>query len=186
MPIVPEFEIGLWKGWWFLLIYLAVNLGLMALLPKVVTKWLLTWSEMNIKERLISRIENALYYGIMAYAVFVPLKLGTAWFSTGLGVFLLGIIGYVVAVVNFSSTPLHQPAVKGLYRISRNPIRVVSFVAWLGVGIATASWVIIVANVVLNLLMHTTTLAEERSCLAKYGEAYWEYMNQVPRYFLLF
>ena len=31
MPLVPEFQIGLWNGWWFSLIYLAVNFGLMAL-----------------------------------------------------------------------------------------------------------------------------------------------------------
>ena len=184
MPLVPEFQIGLWNGWWFSLVYLAVNFGLMALYPRDVAKRLVAWPE---TERLIARrIENVLYVGIMIYAVFVPLKLGTAWFCTGLAVFVLGIIGYIVAVSNFASTPLDQPVIKGLYRISRNPIRVTSFVAWLGAGIATASWVIIVANVVLNVLMHTTTLAEERTCLAKYGESYREYMERVPRYFLFF
>ena len=186
MPIVPEFQIGLWDGWWFSLVYLAVNFGLMALIPREATRRLLTWPEMNKTEQVIARIENVLYYGIMVYAVFVPLKLRTAWFPIGLAVFVLGVIGYVVATANFASAPPDQPAIKGLYRISRNPIHVTSFVAWLGAGIATASWVIIVANVVLNLLMHNTTLAEERTCLAKYGETYESYIKRVPRYFLFF
>ena len=186
MNVVPEFQIGLWNGWWFSLVYLAVGFGLLALYPKDVARRLFTWPEMSRTEWAIARIESVLYYGMMVYAVFVPLELGTAWFPTGLVVFGLGMIGNLVAVSNFASTPLDQPAVKGLYRISRNPCHATSFVAWLGVGIATASWVIIVAVVVMNLLMHTTTLAEERFCLEKYGEAYREYMQKVPRYFLFF
>ena len=38
----------------------------------------------------------------------------------------------------------------------------------------------------LNFLMHNTTLAEERTCLAKYGESYESYMERIPRYFLFF
>ena len=186
MSIVPEFQIGLWNGWWFSLVYLAVNFGLLVLYPKEVAKRLFTPPEMNKTEQVILRIESVLYYGMMVYAVFVPLKLGTAWFPTGLVVFGLGMIGTLVATANFASTPLDQLVVKGLYRISRNPGHVASFVAWLGVGIATASWVIIVTDVVMNLLMHATTLAEERFCLDKYGESYRGYMQRVPRYFLFF
>jgi protein-S-isoprenylcysteine O-methyltransferase Ste14 len=186
LNIVPEFQIGLWNGWWFSLVYLAVSVGLLALYPKHVAKRLFTWPEMSKTEWVIARIESVLYYGIIVYAVFVPLKLGTAWLYTGLVVFGLGMIGNLTATANFASTPPDQPAVEGLYRISRNPCHVTSFVAWLGVGIATASWVIIVADVVMNLLMHVTTLAEERFCLEKYGQLYREYMQKVPRYFLFF
>ena len=69
MPIVPEFQIGLWDGWWFSLVYLAVNFGLMALIPRETTRRLLTWPEMNKTEQVIARIENVLYYGIMVYTV---------------------------------------------------------------------------------------------------------------------
>jgi protein-S-isoprenylcysteine O-methyltransferase Ste14 len=54
------------------------------------------------------------------------------------------------------------------------------------VGVATASWVILLVTVVVQILMHRTTLAEERFCLKKYGDSYREYMNRVPRYFLFF
>ncbi len=56
-----------------------------------------------------------------------------------------------------------------MYHISHNPCHVTSFVAWLGVGIDTTSWVIIVADVVMNILMYVTTLAEECFYLEKYG-----------------
>ena len=47
-------------------------------------------------------------------------------------------------------------------------------------------WVILAANIVLCILMHNTTLAEERFCLERYGQVYRGYMEKVPRYFLFF
>ena len=58
--------------------------------------------------------------------------------------------------------------------------------ALLGTGIALASWVILAANIIMMLLMHITTLAEERFCLEKYGSSYREYMKKTPRYILFF
>jgi protein-S-isoprenylcysteine O-methyltransferase Ste14 len=75
---------------------------------------------------------------------------------------------------------------KGLYRISRNPIHVFSFIAWLGIGIATKSWIILLAVIIVQILMHKTTLEEERFCLEKYGDSYRRYMKEVPRYLLFF
>ena len=92
-----------------------------------------------------------------------------------------------MALASFASTPLNQPVVKGLYRISRNPIYMTSsFLGWIGVGLATASWVIILMAIAGCLLMHNSILAEERFCLEKYGESYREYTQKVPRYFLFF
>jgi len=186
MPIAPEFEIGIWNGWWFTVAYLAIHVILFFLVPREAFKRLLTRPKLDKKDKLLFSIQQILYFGIMVYVAFVPLKLGTPWFWIGLAVFSLGMVGYVVAMVNFASTPPDQPVVKGLYRISRNPIHVMSDVAWFGAGIATASWVILVANAVLCILMHNTTRAEERFCLERYGQSYRDYMAQVPRYFLFF
>ena len=186
MPVVPEFQIGVWNGWWLTVAYLAIHLVLFFTAPKEALKRLLTRPKLNKTEKPLFNIQQTLYFGIMVYAVFVPLKLGTAWFWIGLVVFVLGMVGYFVAITNFASTPLDQPVVKGLYRISRNPIHVMSDVAWFGAGIATASWVILAANIVLCILVHKTTLAEERFCLERYGQAYRDYMEQAPRHFLFF
>jgi protein-S-isoprenylcysteine O-methyltransferase Ste14 len=186
MSLVPEFQIGLWNGWILTVTLRLVNLGVMALVSKETRKRLFALPPLEGIVKVAYLIQMVLNHGIMVYSIFVPLKLHTAWLPIGLVVFGLGMIGTLVAVSNFASTPPGQPVVKGLYRISRNPIQVISFVATLGVGIATASWVIIVANIVEYVVIHITTLAEERFCLDKYGESYRAYMKRVPRYFLFF
>lgn len=186
MPIVPEFQIGLWNGWWFTVAYLAIHVILFLVVPREASERLLTRPTLDKTDRLLFNIQQILYFGIMVYAVFVSLKLGTTWFWIGLAIFVLSMAGYVMAIANFVSTPVDQPVVKGLYRVSRNPIHVMSDIAWFGIGIATASWVILAANIVLCILMHNTTLAEERFCLERYGQVYRGYMEKVPRYFLFF
>jgi len=42
------------------------------------------------------------------------------------------------------------------------------------------------AWVLLVFINHLRTLAEERLCLAQYGDSYQAYMDKVARYFLFF
>jgi protein-S-isoprenylcysteine O-methyltransferase Ste14 len=56
----------------------------------------------------------------------------------------------------------------------------------LGIGIAGASWLMIVLVILFVVVNHFTVLAEERFCSDKYGEPYRTYMKRVPRYLLFF
>jgi protein-S-isoprenylcysteine O-methyltransferase Ste14 len=120
--------------------------------------------------------------GMMVYSVFVTPKWATACFYVGSSVFLPGLIIHTVAMVNFAKTPPDRPVVNGVYRLSRHPMQLVSVVMWIGVGIATASWVILVACGVQLFLSRTFLIAQERYCLDTYGAAYREYMHTTPRY----
>lgn len=71
---------------------------------------------------------------------------------------------------------------KGFYRISRNPIYVMVDIAWIGMAVATASWLLFVLIVFYMIVLHFLILAEERICLEKYGDSYREYMNKTSRY----
>ena len=97
-------------------------------------------------------------------------------------VFGISIIFTIFAMLNFATTPHNQPVVKGMYRISRHPVQVLAIIMSIGIGIATTSWIIIVASVVLALLSYPTFLAQERSCLETYGDSYRDYMNRTPRW----
>ena len=55
-------------------------------------------------------------------------------------------------------------------------------VIYLGVGIATASWVFVLLAVVYVILPLLWVSAEERHCLKYYGDAYREYMKKTPRW----
>ncbi len=55
--------------------------------------------------------------------------------------------------------------------------------AFIGIGIASASWLCLLLGAINTLLQHILIGAEERWCLEKYGDAYREYMNRTPRWF---
>ncbi len=186
MDLVPELSVGLLNGWWFSAAYMGINMVMMAIIPKEAAKRLMTHTSKNLFEKTFLIIQMILFFGNIIFAIFVPLKLGTGWFWCGLSVFIVGMAGYVVSIMNYADTPMDQPVVRGLYRISRNPIHVSSFIALLGIGIATLSWIILLVAVAVQILMHKTTLEEERFCLEKYGDSYREYMGSVPRYLMFF
>ena len=185
MSILPELHIGWWNGWWYPVIYGLINLGLMvAYGPRIFGKRLIRLPPFaSRKERILSMGSMLLFArGMMIYSVFVTLEWATAWFYVGSSVFLLGLIIHTVAMLNFAKTPPDHPVVKGVYRLSRHPMQLVSIVMWIGVGIATASWVILAACGVQLFVSRPFLLAQERYCLDTYGEAYGDYMRRTPRY----
>ena len=89
-------------------------------------------------------------------------------------------------MINFATTPPDQPVTKGVYRISRNPMQVTAILIWIGVGITTASWIILLLCVLQGIFSYPSMIAQERFCIDKYGEPYLEYMKKSPRYLIFF
>ncbi|MFC2060091.1 methyltransferase family protein [Chloroflexota bacterium] len=118
----------------------------------------------------------------MAYAVFLPIQIDTVWFWIGVIVFSISTILSAIAMINFATTSTNQPVTKGLYRISRNPVQVLAIVMLIGIGIATLSWIIVAAALLLAIISYPTFLVQERSCLDIYSHTYNEYMNKTPRW----
>jgi protein-S-isoprenylcysteine O-methyltransferase Ste14 len=140
----------------------------------------------SIKGKILSMLSFTLFGRVlMLYSIFVPLRTDSSWFWVGILIFSFGTILTTISMVNFATTPLDQPVTKGMYRISRNPIQILAMFMWIGVGMATHSWVIIIASSLLALLYYPSFLAQERYCLETYGEAYKEYMKTTPRYLLI-
>jgi protein-S-isoprenylcysteine O-methyltransferase Ste14 len=119
---------------------------------------------------------------LVLYSIFLPLKLGTVWFYAGLAIYLVGLAMFVTAIVNIATTPLGQPFGKGMYRYSRHPMLFSSFMTWVGVSVATASWVFLLLSIVVLGLEMFEAIAEERGCLKVYGDKYREYLNATPRW----
>ena len=59
---------------------------------------------------------------------------------------------------------------------------ITAFLFFLGVSIATASWVFLLIAIVVTVVSFVFANVEEQNCLEKYGDAYREYMNRTPRY----
>jgi protein-S-isoprenylcysteine O-methyltransferase Ste14 len=184
MSLIPAFEIGIWNAWIFMLLdvltfplFFRVATGRA---PDVEGKSQV--SAISRTKRITLYSSKAIYVPALVYSIFLPLKLGTVWFYVGLPITLIGLIGGLVVILNWAASPLGGPVTKGLYRYSRHPMYVTSFVFFLGVSIATASWVFLVFTILLIAASFYFAPIEERSCLEKYGDAYREYMNKTPRY----
>jgi len=52
----------------------------------------------------------------------------------------------------------------------------------ISISIACVSWIFFLVAVVVAILEHNIVVSEERFCLKKYGDAYREYMNRIPRW----
>jgi len=134
-------------------------------------------------ERNIGNIANFAWLLAMVYSVFLPLQLGTIWFRVGFSIFVIGLILMTMATFSFITTPADQLIIKGVYKFSRHPMYLSTFIICLGSSIATVSWLFLFLSVIIALCFHIEALIEERYCLDKYGSAYQEYLNSVPRWF---
>ena len=184
MDFVPELKIGLWNGWILSVVFLIANYSIMFSAPKENVKEMMNEvKNLKGKDKLINFFSMIMYLGVVVCSIFMPLKLKTAWFYTGLALFVFG-MGFTIPEIQLFYRKPGQITSRGLFRISRNPIYVLVDIAYIGIGIATASWVFLVLVVFYMISIHLVIVAEERICLEKYGDSYREYMEKTPRYFL--
>jgi len=180
LSIIPVFEIGLWNAWIFML-YHFLPMPLLMLIHKGLAK--------NVNEPH-SETEKKLYPVMwiiwliaLIYSIFLPLQLGTIWFYIGLPISIVGLITYTIAIATFATTSIdNEPLTKGLYRYSRHPMYITQLVMFIGVGIASASWIFLLFSIVYTILSFVIANPEERFCLEKYGDIYREYMNMTPKW----
>jgi len=184
MSLIPAFEIGFWNAWIFMLLDVLTFPFFMRIAkgraPEGEGRSQL--STMSRTERITLYSSKAIYIPAFIYSIFLPLKLGTAWFYVGLPITLIGFIAGVIVILNWATSPRGEPVTNGLYRYSRHPMYVTAFVFFLGVSIATASWVFLLFNILLIASSFYFAPLEEQSCLEKYGDAYREYMDRTPKY----
>ena len=184
MSLIPDFEIGLWNAWIFMLCYI-LALPVM----RLISKDALEKSDVATPKHLYKKTENGIvsFYQnsfILAfiYSIFLPLKLGSIWFYIGLPICLVGLILLTISFFNFATAPLSEPLTKGLYRYSRHPVYLTQLLLFVGVGIASASWVFLLFSVLRTIASFMLMIPEERFCLEKYGDTYREYMSKTPRW----
>ncbi len=136
----------------------------------------------DLKGRIVYFLCIGLLALITAYTIFLPIKLNAITFYTGLSIYGLGLIISALVIINRAVMTGGEPLMKGIYRYSRHPLYLAAFIALLGICTATASWICLVLSTALILLIHLQVLTEESYYLKKYGNAYREYMNRVPRW----
>ena len=133
---------------------------------------------------LVASLSKIIYFPAAIYSVFLPLQLGTPWFYVGLPIALVGLVGGIIGLVDWATTPAGEPVAKGIYRYSRHPMYVTGVFIFLGVSILSASWVFLLVTIIFGVGVTRPYFIkiEEAQCLGHYGAAYREYMNRTPRW----
>jgi protein-S-isoprenylcysteine O-methyltransferase Ste14 len=185
MSWIPSFQLGLWNAW-IPMLYLPLHPLIMMAIYKAIGTGDLPKKMGDVPYDKSEQRAFVTYMAILVlmlvYSVFLPLRLGTAWFWVGILIYLFGLGIFLTAIVNTATTPLGRPFTTGAYRLSRHPMLVAATVAHIGVSVASASWVFLVASIVVQALSIPEAVAEERGCAATYGEEYREYMSRTPRW----
>jgi protein-S-isoprenylcysteine O-methyltransferase Ste14 len=177
MMLIPVFKIGVWNAWiptTFLLLFVMLS----GLLPKDIGKRITPAEEV----KKINRVMLIVFFTMVIYTIFLPLKPGTIWFYAGLAVYLLGFIISTAALFSIAATKPGEPFTTGMYRYSRHPIAIGTLLPFIGVGIATASWLFLVLSAILMVISHFLAITEESATTKKFGDAYREYMKRTPRW----
>lgn len=186
MSLIPTLEIGVWNAWILQAIFFLTLMTPDLLLKKEGrdrTKRATESVPLDKTHKLVSYSTHGVVMPFtVIYSIFLPLKIGTPWLYAGLAVYVLALAMAIMATVGFATTPHNEPVTRGVYRISRHPIYFSGFLLYLGIGIATASWVILICAVLWTLLFNLALPSEERFLLGKYGDSYREYMNKTPRW----
>lgn len=187
MELLPSLDIGWCNGWVLLcLLYLIFGILLVAFPKEVVLRLYeynrTGWSKAQRASYVIGKF---LAVVCMVLMIFSPLKIGTNVFIPGIVLYVLGLAGFIIALINFRNTPLDQPVTSGLYRISRHPQMLMLFILASGICIAIGSWLVLLIQIISSLFLRSRTLAEETACLELYGDSYRAYMKRVPRYLLI-
>ena len=184
MSVIPAFQIGVWNAWVFMLWPWLDTLVFRLVGKEVFQRASGLASEMKTSStyKIISYVSMIIELMAVAYSIFLPFKLGTIWFYSGLTIFLLGLVVLTVASVNFTVTPMNRPITRGMYRYSRHPLYLASLLIYLSVGIASASWIFLLIFIVQLVSISIGAVREEHYCLEKYGDDYRIYLDRTPRW----
>jgi len=186
MSLIPAFEIGIWNAWilWVLLfLSMIIPDFFMGKEAKERAKRATKFAPLSGTKKVLAYSTHVVIMPAAAiYSIFLPLKIGTAWLYAGLPIFALSLVMTVMISTNFATTPLDKPVTKGFYRILRHPIYLSAALMYLGIGIACASWVLLLCAILWIVFFHIVIPTEERHLIDQYGDAYRDYKNKTPRW----
>ncbi|MFE3845416.1 methyltransferase family protein [Thermoplasmatota archaeon] len=183
MSIIPAFEIGLWNAWIFMVIFIIQMFVIMFVDKKI---WKRSHVPIEAKrnrfEKQVGIFANFFWLIAMIYSIFLPLKLNSSLFYYGFIVFVIGHIILIRATYDFITTKPNNIIKTGVYKISRHPMYLSTFIITLSVSIASFSWLFFVLSILMMFFFHKEALIEERFCLEIFSEEYKNYIQHTSRW----
>ena len=183
MELLPIFEIGVWNAWLFMIVFIIQMLVIIFVDKKIwKTSHVPIEAKQNKYEKQVGILANFIWLIAMIYSIFLPLKLNSNLFYMGLIVFAIGLIILIRATYDFITTKPNEIIQTGVYKISRHPMYLATFLIVLSVSLASFSWLFLVLSIIMMFFFQREALIEERYCQKIFGEAYKEYIRHTSRW----
>lgn len=142
------------------------------------------FASMEGNEKIAYVVYQISNLGLFLFSCFIGIKFDfSALFYMGAAIYLLGLTLCASSMRDFARPHANGMNIKGLYRYSRNPMYMVYFTCFLGIALLTQSLIFFFILLIFQLSGHWIILAEERWCLAHFGDSYQNYKKQVRSYF---
>ncbi|QUI24943.1 isoprenylcysteine carboxylmethyltransferase family protein [Vallitalea pronyensis] len=184
MHLLPEHTLGLLNIWLYPLLYGMITMLVMVNISHAQKKKILTFPKAKKTKRgpQLSSIGFMFGKGLILYSVLVPIRSFNVYFYMGTVIYVLGLVLSVYAMWYFSKSDLSQPVTGGIYRLSRHPMQVMSFIMWFGIAIVSQTFFMVILVVLYGVLSYPSLKAQENYCMKAYGASYNDYMKKTPRY----
>ena len=186
MEFFPKLEFDWANGWIFLLILFSIYGIFLSTCSKQVISRLydeVGWTKFQKISTKLAKICGLIHSILL---IFTSLNKELIEFIIGIIIYIFGITGFNVALLNFKNAPIDKPISSGLYKVSRNPQMVMLFIVSIGNSILIGSWTAILLVSFSIIFSHFRILGEENRLTEQYGNIYLEFKKKVSRYFLFF
>ena len=170
------------NGFLLLIPLILVRYGLLRLLNKEALKRAAFFPQMRGKEKVAFGFYQTATILLFIYLCFLKINFDSIWFYSGSALYGSGVLFCIVSISDFAKPAKNGINLKGLYRVSRNPMYVAYFIYFLGCVLLTRSLILLALLIVFQVSAHWIILSEERWCVKEFGKEYMNYMSKVRRY----
>ena len=183
MDIIPNFEIGLFNAWIFMIwTIISPFISFRILNDKKISKKI-SYSVKIKHEKILNILSmSAIIFGFI-YSIFLPILFDKIFFLIGLFFFIIGFIFDITAMIYISKIEYDKPFIGGPYRYSRHPLYLSLILIIIGIFLMTLSWLYLLIMLICIIHILIVVPYEEKYCLEKYGKKYFDYMNKTHRWF---
>jgi protein-S-isoprenylcysteine O-methyltransferase Ste14 len=182
---MPEFTLSFLNAW-LLTVFILIHPLIMQLLDRLYGNGDLYQKmggepEMAGKKEPIS-LPSILLVGLFLVSIFIPLKAGSLWLLVGLLIYLAGAAIFISSIITAARTQPGHIFSGGMYLFSRHPLYLSFLILFLGISLASASWLFLILSMAWMYFPLSGVAAEEQSCLETFGDEYKVYMKGTPKW----
>ncbi len=170
---------------WILAVPLIIVGIYIAVFHRDATKRMADMTGYSRKEKVVTALSSSAPHLFTLLTIFIPLSLNRGAIVIGVPLYAIGLIGFISALVTYIKTCSDALVVRGIYKISRNPMYVAALLAYAGITILTLNILLTILLIIMIASHHMMILSEESACARRFGKQYEQYRKDTPRYLFL-